>query len=323
MGCEEIREHLSEYVDGVLDPETKSMVEEHLSACEDCREELAALKALVGELGSMEAVSPPEDFLEQLHARMERRPFMSSILRKLFMPMKIKIPLELAGAVALVVLVFSILHLQQAQFKMPGRPEALKQEEATVRGDTRARPEAEGLVRPGEKDVVQLGTADSLGEGEERKTYAPQRAYRAATAEESEEGRPIEMVLVMRRRPRADVPAPGATMEALRLKEREKRKTLAMKKARPSTVPEKEERIASAVSELRSIVELFGGKVISVEYEREFGTPQVVYAEIPSARAISFYEKLKALGDLEALPKARAGKEKDVLRVRIRILPPE
>ncbi|MBW2028585.1 MAG: zf-HC2 domain-containing protein [Deltaproteobacteria bacterium] len=321
MGCEEIREHLSEYVDGVLDPETKSMVDEHLSACKACREELGALKALVGELGSMEAVSPPEDFLEQLHARMERRPFMSSILRKLFMPMRIKVPLELAGAVALVVLVFSILHLQQAQFKMPGRPEPYKQE-ATVRGDTKVGTGAEGMVRPVEKDVAEVSPADSLGKEAERKTYAPQRAYRAATAEESEEGRPIELTLVMRR-PRADVLTPGALMEASRLKEREMRKTLAMKKARPSRMSEKEEKIASPISELKSIVELFGGKVTSVEHERESGVPLVVCAEIPSARAISFYEKLKALGDLEALPKAKAGKEKDVLRVRIRILPPE
>ena len=106
MDCSKIKERLSEYMDEVLDAETKAVVDKHLSTCKNCQEELASLKALVSELGSMEPVESPKDFLDQLHERMEKRSRLSRILRTLFVPMRIKIPLEFAGAVAVAILVF-------------------------------------------------------------------------------------------------------------------------------------------------------------------------------------------------------------------------
>ena len=45
-GCREIRQALGVYVLGAIDPAERAMVDEHLSSCQECREELASLAGL-------------------------------------------------------------------------------------------------------------------------------------------------------------------------------------------------------------------------------------------------------------------------------------
>jgi hypothetical protein len=85
------------------------IAEEHLATCNGCKEELASLRSVVGELRSLESVRAPDDFLDKLHERIEARPKLVEFIRKLFVPMHIKIPLEFAGAAAVAVLVFFIV----------------------------------------------------------------------------------------------------------------------------------------------------------------------------------------------------------------------
>ncbi len=54
-GCGEIRSALGVYVVGAIDPADRAVVENHLSWCVACREELAGLAALPGRLGSVPA----------------------------------------------------------------------------------------------------------------------------------------------------------------------------------------------------------------------------------------------------------------------------
>jgi hypothetical protein len=71
---------------------------------------------LIDDLGSMETVAPPKDFLEQLHRRMERRSWFSQFLYTLTLPMRVKLPMKLAGAVVMVVLVLTIFRIQEDQY---------------------------------------------------------------------------------------------------------------------------------------------------------------------------------------------------------------
>jgi hypothetical protein len=113
MECARIKGRLSEYIDGTLDAKTRISVEDHVSICSDCKAELASLSALVEELGALETVKAPADFLEKIHEKMEPRADFYRILRKLFVPFHIKIPLELAAAATMVFLVISVLNVQQ------------------------------------------------------------------------------------------------------------------------------------------------------------------------------------------------------------------
>jgi anti-sigma factor RsiW len=122
MDCEEIRERLSAYVDDDLDRASKAVVEEHLASCKACQQEVASLKALVRELGALESVEPPKDFLNQLNERIEARSWFPKILRTLFKPMRVKIPLEFAGVVAVAILVFVVLHTQKEELGLKQAP---------------------------------------------------------------------------------------------------------------------------------------------------------------------------------------------------------
>lgn len=72
MQCSEIKEMLSAYIDEVLDEHEKAGVEEHLRACSACLQELNELKETVTLLRSLDEVSPPEGFRQQLRERLEK-----------------------------------------------------------------------------------------------------------------------------------------------------------------------------------------------------------------------------------------------------------
>jgi hypothetical protein len=298
MNCGEIKELLSEYVDEVLDVKTKALVDEHLSTCKDCQQEFASLKTLVNELGSLESVAPPKDFLNQLHERMEQRSWFSKILRTLFVPMRVKIPLEFAGAAVMVILVFSILRVQQDHYRMAEAPVSLKQER-----------------------VAEKGALDSLGKGLKDEAYKPQLAYKTATAEQPPEKKePIELALVMKRALPPETYAPGAAMEAAPAPKKKMRRSLAMREAVPSAQPETDKRDDDFLPKLTRVVELVGGKVVSIEYAKVSKRPESIHAEIPAKQFNTFYNQLKELGDLRSAPKSVTGKEQEVLPVRIRLL---
>ena len=124
--CSEIRTLLSEYLDDALDAKAKALTDEHLRSCPACREELDSLKALVKDLGSIESVRAPADFLDQLHKRMERPSRLSTLRDWLFYPLRVKIPLQLAGAAVMAFIIFSILPLQQSSLKLHSKPEQEK-----------------------------------------------------------------------------------------------------------------------------------------------------------------------------------------------------
>ena len=113
MECAEIKELLSEYLDETLDSKTKVLVQEHVQTCSGCKAELDSLRSLVGVLGSLEPVKTPDDFLDRLHERIEKRSTFSKLMRKLFVPMRIKIPMQFAAVTAVALLVLAVVRTQQ------------------------------------------------------------------------------------------------------------------------------------------------------------------------------------------------------------------
>ena len=63
MRCWDARRHVSEYLDGALDPETVDIVEAHLESCPTCPPLYAALVGVhevVGQLRDPDSVVPPD-----------------------------------------------------------------------------------------------------------------------------------------------------------------------------------------------------------------------------------------------------------------------
>ena len=292
--CSEIRNLLSEYLDDALDAKAKALADEHLRTCPACREELDSLKSLVKGIGSLESVKAPADFLDRLHKRMERPSKISQMREWLFYPLRVKIPLQLAGAAVIALILFSILPLQQSSLKLHSKPEQEKKAEDTAyyadesRGAGRAAAPVQKAVTPEPAKVTR----------EVALNLKRQVRTKAATAEPSA----------------AQSPASPAVQEMQR------QKLAARAPAKEDKKEEALEKESESVLSITKAIEAAKGKALSVEYHRQTGRPEFVHAEIPAGQLPIFYAKLRELGDLQVFPETGTEKDSDTVQIKIRIV---
>ena len=123
MKCKEAKKLLSQYTDGILDPGVMGELKSHLGSCESCSKALEALLEMRRRFDLLPEVDAPDDFLQRLHERLDREPVVKRIAKKLFFPLGRKIPLELAAAVSMALVVILLLQaLPVSRFK-PTLPE--------------------------------------------------------------------------------------------------------------------------------------------------------------------------------------------------------
>jgi hypothetical protein len=72
-GCVEIRNHFSDYVDGVCAPETMKSIRFHLAYCHACREELEGWQSLQASLRALPRRRVPSDLALRLRVRMSHQ----------------------------------------------------------------------------------------------------------------------------------------------------------------------------------------------------------------------------------------------------------
>jgi len=122
MDCTRIIDLLPEYLEGTLDGTEKSRVEEHLAGCEGCGAELKLLQRYFQAMAGLERHEAPADFLRNVHARIEREPSWKSLLSRLFLPLKIKLPLEALGVAAAALLIFTFYYnAPETKVDLPGK----------------------------------------------------------------------------------------------------------------------------------------------------------------------------------------------------------
>jgi len=295
--CPEIRNRLSEYLDDALDAKAKALAEEHLLACPDCREELDSLKALLKGLGSIKPVQAPADFLDQLHRRMERPSALSRMRDRFFYPLRVKIPLQLAGAAVTALILFSILPLQQSSIKMSTKPDQEKKDTAYYKD------EAAGMIQPAERPeaLVQKGSIPGPGKAIREVALNLKRQVRAKAASAE------------------TTAAPTAASPALMETQRQKlaARTPAHQEDKKEEALKKE---ADSDLSITKAIESAKGKVLSVEYNPQTGWPESVQAEVPAGQISLFYEKLKELGELTVSPETRAEKDSGLVTIKIRVI---
>jgi hypothetical protein len=296
--CSETRTLLSEHLDNTLDEKAKALADEHLRACASCRNELDSLKALVQGISSLETVKPPSDFLDQLHHRLKRQSRITAIKEWLFYPLRVKIPLQLAGAAAIAFLIFSILPVQRASLPLHSESEPEK--------------------GAGERayDVDESKKIKSAGRSE-----AP--VQKAATHEPSRDREIREVALNLKKQVRdkaipapstAPAPAPPAVPEMQRQKFATKPP---LEEDEKEAQPEKE---PEPVLSIIKAIETAQGKLLSIDYNQQTGRPEFICAEIPAGQISFLYEKLKELGELQVSPEIRTEKDSALVRVKIRLL---
>ncbi len=113
MNCIEVENLLPDYLSDNLDGDSRSRVEGHLRRCDRCARELSGMRRMIAELGGLEKVSAPPDFLAKVRRKASYKRRLGRIFETLFVPFGWKIPLQLTAMAALGVLIFFMVPYQR------------------------------------------------------------------------------------------------------------------------------------------------------------------------------------------------------------------
>lgn len=113
MKCHDVKNILSEYIDGILEEDRASLIKEHLNLCADCKEEYEDLTKIIGRMNQMESLEVPESFQENVKSRLERSFSLKRLIKRFFFPVHIKLPFELAGAMLVIILVVFLVGIRE------------------------------------------------------------------------------------------------------------------------------------------------------------------------------------------------------------------
>lgn len=329
MQCTEVKERLSEYIDGVLDPETRGLMEEHLAACEGCAGELTSLRTLIQELGSLDPVEPPRDFFEQLHESLETPSRLSRLLRSLFVPFRIKVPLEFAGAAVVGLLIFFVLQVQQPLREISPMTQALKQEGAAPK----VLPRPQAPPPGGEEKTMPLLKEQEM---ENKIGYV---------------NHPIELILVLKGRPGTRTTVSETFTQSAPMEGREEMDRSAAgqsssdslssshdgysleKKGAPSpAIPASrmkgralfmENDLKTNLRKATEIIRLAGGEIRMMPDEKDSSGPPSIILNIPSDHLPGLLKSLETLGTLENPPETLPLDSRANVQVRLRFLSSE
>ena len=342
MDCAAILELLSEYVDGTLDAQARKAVEKHIALCENCQQALASIRAVVEELGALEPVKPPEDFLEKIHERMETRSGFTKIFRTFFVPFHIKIPLELAAAATVTILVVLVLNIQQPEIQMMKpltgttsqttgknlkadhiKPALKKPAEppATVLEESPAKRSDNESVRLTRRSRIKTDTPLLQ---KEAKSFSSIMAKGESTPAAEKGRHPIELVLLLKTGVIGGTFKPGIAMQAAPLLESQK-STVEKESAHTDSFERKidageKDRTTDLVARIKHIIDDVQGKVLAVEYDGHAEKLPFIDAEIPARSYESFCTQLTGLTSFKIPPPDVANKDLETILVRIRFL---
>ncbi len=317
MECSEIIGHLSEYIDGVLDSDRTAKVENHLKSCADCRNELEALKRVIQTLGSMDGVETPEGFMKGVHQRIERRSWWSGISRSLFVPFRLKIPIQVASLATACLLVLLIYHNMRTEEEVA----TLMQESGRRVAVEKAMEAAPEPAKPGKatKPRPALMKVKSIQEKKAEKPLA--LVLRVSKGSEYPSYRkrkpapPAEKRLVQPAGKRKEayldqMASTKAPKEIVAEKSMSREADLAEKPTSMSGVAAEEQAAAGTgillpggydklSARMKRWTREAGGRILHTGYEEATGRPVRFSVEIPGRQLADFLKKLSNAGSLE------------------------
>jgi anti-sigma factor RsiW len=94
MTCHDVRDLFSALADQALEPLQRGQVDQHLSACADCRRELDRFERTVGALRRLGPEGAPVGFVDRVLGAVRPEPWHRRLLRRLFVPLRVKVPVE-------------------------------------------------------------------------------------------------------------------------------------------------------------------------------------------------------------------------------------
>ena len=322
--------------------------------CPTCAAELASLRTYLEAMDSLPRVQAPVDFLASVHERLDQPGFFRRLLSRLFFPMKVKLPFEVAGLVAaslLVVLLYRGTEPEKAQFTAVSQAPTLQAPSAP---GTRAplpsaspRPSIEEPLegsRPTAAPRIPL-QEQAKGEGQTSHLLSHEAAKPAdqdmvAAKPQPEVSltsqKPVELVLRLtprtslqaapdadlRDQPQTGVPATPPVGQAQE-QSLSRKAASALSRSTGSAEQKASASPATPLSRIKALVKQAHGSVLSADREKDTHLPQVVVVQIPARGYDTFVEQLGHLGQLEkASEKPKVPNQDTLIRLQIRLVPP-
>ena len=116
MTCQEARDLFSARADGLLGPDQRVALQGHLEGCVACRSEWERFSRTVELLQSVPEAQAPPAFARRVLEATRREPWPRRLLRSVFVPLHVKLPLE-AAAVVLVSTLVILFSRQSPEFR--------------------------------------------------------------------------------------------------------------------------------------------------------------------------------------------------------------
>ncbi len=159
MECKDIQKRLSAYLEKAVSPQQKTAIDAHLQECKRCRQDLADLKRTIEYVRRLEEVEPPRWLAQRVMARVraeaEEKP---GIVKRLFYPFYIKLPLEAIAVIFIAVGAIYIFKTMQPQMQLAKIPTETRE----VAPAPATAPKKEAPAAPSKKEPAPATAGDQL-----------------------------------------------------------------------------------------------------------------------------------------------------------------
>jgi hypothetical protein len=344
MECKGTQERLSAYLEGVVSPEERKLVEEHLNSCPQCRTAFVDRKRAAELIRDLEEVEPPAWLTSKIMSRVRaENESKRGVLRKLFYPLHIKVPIEAFATVLIAVIAVYVFKAVEPEMKRAQLPVPSAQIVTREEGPQPSR--QAGAESPALRSKTTLKDHTSVapargGEAarKEEKPFSPGPAEETVTAKKKQvpAERPEEVretAGALKKQGLAELrQAPGpaaregesigladtarATRERPKLAAAPMAKEAAVIKPGPIDVTVNVQDVRVAGQEVEKILGQFGAR--KIERESREGR-ELLAAELKAQSVKEFLEKLKDIGETKEKGMPRDIPEGD-LAIRVDIV---
>jgi hypothetical protein len=309
MKCGQIQKMLPACQDGILSKTETALVEKHLAACDSCRASFKEYQQARQLVKKLEKVEPPPGFAKKIMVRIEQEEERKGgLLRKLFYPIRIKVPIQAVAMVVIAVLAIQTYRSVEPQ-KQTAPPDAITAvpgpKEELARKEDRQREAA----LPAEKTLPTSEEAAKAGEGmikdsmtsplparippvgtKLREEKAPPPSQVPASAAAPREAERAELAAGGRKTKReAETPVSAPSPEAASL-QKGAGVGLALRVAE----------VASTGEKVQTILQEMGGSRIE---RTRLGEDEIVTADLNPQRLPEFLDRLSSLGEIPEKPR--------------------
>ncbi|MFA6356866.1 MAG: hypothetical protein WCY23_07145 [Candidatus Omnitrophota bacterium] len=272
------------------------------------------------QMSSLPKVKAPDDFLRKVRERIERRTFRERMVDALFVPFRIKIPLEVAAVTATLLLVISSLdvirpskHLasvprSDVETAVIGKTEDSKARVFISRNEEKAKENVEA-----EKGMIIM---DNIEYGGKAADHALEDS-KPVLQEKSDTVASLKIASEPAAAPASAPVEAGVSFECLKAKKMEYKET----ELSEAVAPSRGLRQADTFSAVTGLIASVQGTVTGIGTDKDMGPAQYIDAEIPVANYELFKKKLEdpaISGKVKMQPILKeAPQDRNIIQVRI------